>query len=47
MTKTIRLILVNLFLLLATSCSTSQIPPTAAVDPIPLYGSHESNSRMA
>ena len=33
MTKTIRLILVNLLLLLATSCSTSQIPPSAAVDP--------------
>src|SRR5260370_6505403 len=32
MTKTIRLILVNLLLLGASSCSTSQIPPSAAVD---------------
>ena len=33
MAKCIRLILVNLLLLLATSCSTSQIPPSSAVDP--------------
>ncbi|MDN7183517.1 lipid-binding SYLF domain-containing protein [Caballeronia sp. SEWSISQ10-4 2] len=33
MTRYIRLILVNVLLLLVTSCSTSQIPPSAAVDP--------------
>jgi lipid-binding SYLF domain-containing protein len=33
MTQCIRLILLTLFLLLATSCSTSQIPPSTAVDP--------------
>lgn len=33
MTKCIRLVLANLLLLLVTSCSTSQIPPSNAVDP--------------
>jgi lipid-binding SYLF domain-containing protein len=33
MTKCIKFILVNLLLLLATSCSTSQIPTSAAGDP--------------
>jgi lipid-binding SYLF domain-containing protein len=33
MKKCIRLILANLLLLLATACSTSQIPPSSAVDP--------------